>query len=92
MVIVMPEQPPPRFDPHGRKLVYVQIADDIAGKIASGAYPAESRLRSLSDLAEEYGAARMTARRAVRELIERGLVEVVPGKGTFVLAQQPPAP
>jgi GntR family transcriptional regulator len=82
----MPEQPP-RFDPAGRKLVYVQIADDIAAKIASGSYQAEQRLPSLSDLAEEYGAARMTARRAVRELLERGLVEVVPGKGTFVLAR-----
>lgn len=77
----------PRFDPHGRRLVYMQIADDIAAKITSGEYQPEQRLPNLSDLSEDYGAARMTIRRAVRELRERGLVEVVPGKGTFVLAQ-----
>ena len=37
------------------------------------------------DLAEHYEVARMTARRAVRELTERGLVQVIVGKGTFVL-------
>lgn len=37
-------------------------------------------------MAEEYGVARLTARRAVRELRERGLVRTVQGKGTFVIA------
>jgi DNA-binding GntR family transcriptional regulator len=36
-------------------------------------------------MAETYGIARMTARRAVRELRERGLVHIVTGKGTFVV-------
>lgn len=62
------------------------IADDIAGKIAAGTYVAEQRLPSEVELADEYGTARMTVRRAVRELRERGLVETVTGKGTYVLA------
>ena len=75
----------PRFDPRGRRLVYMLIADDIAAKIANGAYTADQRLPSEAELAAEYGAARMTVRRAARELRERGLVETVPGKGNYVL-------
>ncbi len=64
----------------------MQIADDIAAKIAGGTYAAEQRLPGEADLAAEYRTARMTVRRAVRELRERGLVETVTGKGTYVLA------
>jgi DNA-binding GntR family transcriptional regulator len=75
-----------RFDPRGPRLVYMLIADDIAAKIADGTYAAEQRLPSETDLAAEYGAARMTARRAIRELRDRSLVETVHGKGTYVVA------
>jgi DNA-binding GntR family transcriptional regulator len=74
----------PRFDPRGPGLVYMLIADDIAGQIERGQLQAGNRLPGEADLATEYGAARMTIRRAVRELRERGLVIVVSGKGTFV--------
>jgi len=76
----------PRFDPRGPGLVYRLIADDIAAKIAAGTYVPGGRLPGEAELAEEYGAAKMTVRRAVRELRERGLVETVYGKGTYVLA------
>lgn len=76
----------PRFDPKGPRLVYMLIADDIATKIAAGAYTAEQRLPAEAELAAEYGTARMTVRRAIRELRERGLVETVYGKGSYVLA------
>lgn len=76
----------PRFDPHGPRLVYTLIADDIAAKVADGTYAAEQRLPSEAELAEWYGTARMTVRRAIRELRDRDLVETVPGKGTYVLA------
>jgi DNA-binding GntR family transcriptional regulator len=65
-------------------LIYRAVADDIAARITAGEYPPGARLPSLDDLAETYGIARMTARRAVRELTERGLVEVVVGKGTYI--------
>ena len=58
------------------------IADDIAAKITAGTCRAEQRLPSETKLATEYGTARMTARRAVRELRERGLAETV--NGTYV--------
>ncbi len=74
----------PRFDPRGPELVYMQIADDIAGQIERGELQPGQRLPGEADLAVQYGAARMTVRRAARELRERGLVRVVTGKGTFV--------
>jgi GntR family transcriptional regulator len=74
----------PRFDPHGPELVYMLIADDIAGQIGRGELRPGARLPSEADLAAHYGAAKMTARRAVRELRERGLVRTVMGKGTYV--------
>jgi GntR family transcriptional regulator len=75
----------PRFDPHGPELVYVLVANDVAAKITSGELISGARLPSEIDLAAEYHVARMTARRAVRELRERGLVRTVIGKGTFVI-------
>ncbi|MFD6855700.1 GntR family transcriptional regulator, partial [Streptomyces diastaticus] len=43
---------------------------------------------SENHLAEQYGVARLTARRAAQELRERGLIVTVRGKGSFV-AEQP---
>lgn len=60
------------------------IADELASRIEDGTYPADGRLPSVTDLVHEYGAARETVRRAIRDLAERGWVEVVPGKGTYV--------
>lgn len=77
----------PKIDPHGPELVYVVIADHIAGQIASGRIPVGGRLPGEIAMAQEYGVARMTISRAVRELRERGLVRTVVGKGTFVIAQ-----
>jgi len=85
MVNLMTERDGPVFDPRGAKLVYVQIADDIADRITRGIYA--ERIPSLGEITDEYGCARMTARRAVRELRDRGLVEIVPGKGTFVITR-----
>jgi DNA-binding GntR family transcriptional regulator len=62
----------------------MQIADDIAGQIERGELQPGARLPSEADLAEHYGAARMTTSRAVRELRDRGLVRTVIGKGTYV--------
>lgn len=69
--------------------VYVQLADDLAAKIESGDYPAGSRLPGEAELAERYEVAKMTVRRALEVLRERGMVGTLHGRGTVVL--DPPA-
>jgi GntR family transcriptional regulator len=61
------------------------IADMLAARIEDGTYPPEARLPAELDLAEEFGSSRSSVRRAVEELRQRGLVETVRGKGTFIL-------
>jgi GntR family transcriptional regulator len=68
----------------GPDLVYVMIADDIAAQIQDGRLVPCQRLPAENELATEYGVARMTVRRAMWELRERGLVRTVTGKGTFI--------
>jgi DNA-binding GntR family transcriptional regulator len=60
------------------------VADDIAGRITSGELAPGTRLRSERDLAEHYGVAFHTVRRAMGILRERGLIVSVHGRGTFV--------
>ncbi len=75
---------PPIFDPDSPTPLYVQAADYIAARIAAGDLAPNMRLPSERDLADQWGIAYQTVRRAMRELRERGLVASVVGKGTFV--------
>lgn len=77
------------IDHEGGRPVYAQIADLVAAKIAAGELVVDRPIPSEARLADEYGVARLTARRAVRELRERGLVYTVHGKGSYVA--EPPA-
>jgi DNA-binding GntR family transcriptional regulator len=78
----------PQWDPDagGPAYVYMRVADHIAARIAAGDLPAEARLPAERDLAAEYAVAIGTARRAVLELRDRGLVVTLPGKGTYVVS------
>ncbi|MEV4936777.1 winged helix-turn-helix domain-containing protein [Streptomyces zaomyceticus] len=71
--------------------VYLQVVHHIADEIRTGRLPVGARLPAERDLADQYGVAVNTIRRAVRELRDHGLVITVPIKGTFVKAEQPPA-
>lgn len=73
---------------HGaREPVYLQVADFIETRIRSGELPPGRTIPSESTLQQEYGISRGTARKAVAVLRERGLVDTVPMRGTFVLPQ-----
>ncbi|MBB6173368.1 DNA-binding GntR family transcriptional regulator [Nocardiopsis mwathae] len=93
----MAEIPP--YDPNPGAYVYDEVARHIALRIEAGrgesrpadALPPGARLAGERDLAEEYGVAVETARRAVRALREQGLVYTLPAKGTFVVAREPEA-
>ncbi|MFJ7178222.1 GntR family transcriptional regulator [Streptomyces massasporeus] len=67
--------------------LYMQLADVIADKIASGELAPDRPIPSENHLSDEYGVARLTARRAAQELRERSLIVTVRGKGSFVVEQ-----
>jgi DNA-binding GntR family transcriptional regulator len=82
------DEPNALIDHESGRPIYAQLADIIAAKIATGELAPDRPIPAETRLAEEYGVARLTARRAVRELRDRGLVYTVQGKGTFVV--EPP--
>jgi DNA-binding GntR family transcriptional regulator len=82
----------PKFDPQGPELVYAMIADHLEARIRHGDFNPGQRLPAERELAENYGVAYMTMRRAIRELRERGLVLTVVGKGNFVVRELPRNP
>ena len=83
------EEPKAALDPMSARPLYVQLADAITGKIESGELAPDRPIPSENHLADEYGVARLTARRAAQELRERGLIVTVRGKGSFVVEQPP---
>ncbi len=82
----------PGFDPAagGPAYMYAKVADHLAARIAAGDLPDGAMLPGERALAEEYGVAIGTVRRAVEELRSRGLVVTLPAKGTFVKAPAQP--
>jgi GntR family transcriptional regulator len=76
----------PKFDANALGPVYVSVAlaDHIAARIEAGELPTGARLPAERDLAADYQVAVGTARRAVEELRQRGLVVTLPAKGTYV--------
>ncbi|HEY8982822.1 MAG TPA: GntR family transcriptional regulator [Streptomyces sp.] len=78
----MPERP---HTPHTPYAPYMRVLDALAAEIQNGTYGPGERIPSDAELCERFGVARMTARRAVGVLRERGLVRTEWGKGTFVI-------
>lgn len=67
-----------------RTPIYQQVAARLAQEIANGTYEPGSLLPSETHLMERYSVSRPTARAAIAELRQLGLVESQHGKGTFV--------
>ena len=66
-----------------------ELAADLEARICGGELPAGTRLPSERQLAERYGVSRPIVREALRTLVERGLVEVLPARGSFVRGARP---
>jgi GntR family transcriptional regulator len=75
------------IDPLGETPVYLQLADILRGQITDGDLQPNRPLPSLVTLQQEYGIARGTAAKAVRKLVDEGLVKIVPGRGAYVRAR-----
>jgi DNA-binding LacI/PurR family transcriptional regulator/DNA-binding transcriptional regulator YhcF (GntR family) len=77
---------------------YARVRDALADAIRNGEYGSGQKLPGERALAVQYGISYMTARRAVGELVERGLLDRRPWEGVFVtwaqssnLSPAPPA-
>ncbi|MAG75390.1 MAG: histidine utilization repressor [Colwelliaceae bacterium] len=60
------------------------IKQFILNKIESGIWPQNAKVPSENELAEQFNVSRMTARRALQELTEQGVLVRTQGAGTFV--------
>lgn len=65
--------------------LYFQLAQAIEGAISSGALSSGSKLENEVLLAQRYGLSRPTVRRAVQELVDKGLLVRKRGVGTQVI-------
>lgn len=71
------------------KAKYLQIADDLAAQIRSGALAPGDVMPSEADLMERYKVASGTVRKAVAELRTTQLIETHHGRGSFVRSRPP---
>jgi len=72
------------IDHGGPEYLYLQLAELLREQIRSGKMPPRSRVLPLVELAAKYELAEMTVRKALRILIDEGLIETKPGRGTYV--------
>jgi len=64
--------------------LYEQIVRQIEGSILKGELSEGSQLPAERDLAKQFGVSRTAVREAIKALQEKGLVDAIPGRGTFV--------
>src|SRR6266404_5571290 len=67
-------------------LLYSRVEAVLAGEIADGDLRVGDQLPTEDSLISRFGVSRITVRRAIQNLVGRGLVEIRRGKGTFVAA------
>lgn len=69
---------------HAATPLYRQVADRLLQDIRSGHYPSGSRLPVEDALCVRFGVSRFPLRQALKILTDEGLIERVPGRGTYV--------
>ncbi|MET8920779.1 winged helix-turn-helix domain-containing protein [Streptomyces sp. NPDC004610] len=67
----------------------MRVRDALMAAIEAGTYGPGDPIPSEAELCAAHGVARMTARRAIRELRTQGLVCTEWGKGSFVAEPDP---
>ena len=65
---------------------YLQIAIDIASKIADGQYKVGDKIFARSHIASQYGVSSETARRALCVLSDLNIVDITKGSGVIILS------
>jgi GntR family transcriptional regulator len=74
-----------QIDHEAARFPFLQLADILRKRIADGEYGPGAKLPTIDQVVRETGLSPMTIRRAVKVLADEGLVEVVPGRGSFVI-------
>jgi len=64
--------------------LYEQIVQQIEESVLDGTLKEGAQLPAERDLALQFGVSRTAVREAIKTLHEKGLVEAMPGRGTFV--------
>jgi GntR family histidine utilization transcriptional repressor len=82
-MVSIPESPIPHLAP------YARIKRHVIAKIETGAWPVTGKVPSENQLAAQFGVARMTARRALSDLVQEGWLVRSQGLGTFVADRKP---
>ena len=72
-----------------RTLSYQVVADALRDHIRQNAQASAQRLPTEAELSARYGVSRGTVRRAYLDLVSEGLVERVPGRGSFPVRRDP---
>src|SRR6266849_10434282 len=67
-------------------LLYSRVEAVLASEVADGDLKIGDQLPTEDNLVARFGVSRITVRRAIQNLVTRGLVEIRRGKGTFVAA------
>ncbi|MDR1167176.1 MAG: GntR family transcriptional regulator [Deltaproteobacteria bacterium] len=63
---------------------YQKLAETIRGRVVSGAYRSGEKIPSEAALCKSSGLSLLTVRQALGVLVDEGLLERFPGRGTFV--------
>jgi GntR family transcriptional repressor for pyruvate dehydrogenase complex len=64
--------------------LYERIVSQIEQRIVAGDLQVGDQLPSEHELAQQFGVSRTAVREAVKALRQKGLVEIMPGRGTFI--------
>lgn len=64
--------------------LYEQIVQQIEESVQKGALKEGDQLPAERELAQQFGVSRTAVREAIKTLHEKGLVEALPGRGTFI--------
>lgn len=76
-------------DQHSPRSLYKQVKGYVKERIASGKWPPGHQAPTEFELTAKFRMSRATIHRALRELMQEGLLTRMPGKGTFVAEFRP---
>ena len=80
-----------KYLPVQTERLYQQIVEQIEERAVAGDLKVGDQLPSERELGEQFGVSRTAVREAIKILREKGLIEVRPGRGTFVTNGTPDA-